>query len=72
MNPLTVVTGVTGNIGGSLVAALTAAGMPVRAVVRAEADAARFGDAVQIAIGDLNEPASLGAWVSNTNPTSSS
>jgi uncharacterized protein YbjT (DUF2867 family) len=55
-----VVTGATGNVGGALVTALVAAGMPVRAVVRSEADAARFpGDAVQTAVGDLNQPASL-------------
>ncbi|ACU76026.1 NmrA family protein [Catenulispora acidiphila DSM 44928] len=62
MSGLTVVTGATGNVGGSLVTALVAAGMPVRAVVRSEADAARFDSgAVQTAIGDLNEPASLAA-----------
>jgi len=60
MSALTVVTGATGNIGGSLVAALASAGRPVRAVVRGEADAARFAeDGVQSAIGDLNEPSTL-------------
>ena len=60
MSSLTVVTGATGNVGRALVAALVAADMPVRAVVRAEADAARLAsDAVQTAIGDLNDPASL-------------
>lgn len=62
MSALTVVTGATGNVGGSLVTALVSAGMPVRAMVRSEADAARFDSgAVQTAIGDLNEPASLAA-----------
>ncbi|MEY9935455.1 uncharacterized protein YbjT (DUF2867 family) [Catenulispora sp. GP43] len=62
MSSLTVVTGATGNVGGALVTALVEAGMPVRAVVRAEADAARFAAAgAQTAIGDLNEPASLAA-----------
>lgn len=60
MSALTVVTGATGNVGGSLVTALASAGTPVRAVVRSEADVARFADdAVQTAIGDLNQPASL-------------
>lgn len=60
MSALTVVTGATGNVGGSLVTALVSRGMPVRAVVRSEADAARFsGDDVQTAVGDLNQASSL-------------
>ncbi|NUP53249.1 MAG: NmrA family NAD(P)-binding protein [Catenulispora sp.] len=62
---MTVVTGATGNVGGALVAALSSAGTPVRAVVRAEADAARVGGGaggnVEIALGDLNDPVTMAA-----------
>ncbi|MEZ0107662.1 uncharacterized protein YbjT (DUF2867 family) [Catenulispora sp. EB89] len=60
MSALTVVTGATGNVGGSLVSALVARNMPVRAVVRAEADAARLaGDGVQTAVADLDDLATM-------------
>jgi len=60
MSALTVVTGATGNVGGSVVSALAAKGMPVRVVVRAEADAARFAaDGVQTAVADLDDPATM-------------
>jgi uncharacterized protein YbjT (DUF2867 family) len=52
------VTGATGNVGGELIAALTARGAPVRAVVRDPASA-KLPDAVQRVAGDLELPESL-------------
>ncbi len=51
------VTGAAGNIGGELVAALAEAGQPVRALTRS-ADPGRFPPGVEVAGGDLNDPAS--------------
>jgi uncharacterized protein YbjT (DUF2867 family) len=53
------VTGATGNVGGELVAALVAAGEPVRALIRREADQARLPAGAEGVVGDLNRPASL-------------
>src|SRR5580693_2284767 len=52
------VTGAAGNIGGELVRALAEAGQPVRALARSAASD-RFPSVVEIAAGDLNDPASL-------------
>jgi uncharacterized protein YbjT (DUF2867 family) len=52
-------TGATGNVGSALLRRLTADGQPVRALVR---DQRRLGDQrvrVQIALGDLSDPASF-------------
>jgi uncharacterized protein YbjT (DUF2867 family) len=53
------VTGAAGNIGGELVRALAEAGQPVRALARS-APSDRFPSVVEVAAGDLNDPASLG------------
>ncbi|QNJ39061.1 NAD(P)H-binding protein [Streptomyces buecherae] len=55
--PRILVTGATGKVGGAVVAQLHAAGVPVRALVRGEAD---FPEGVQAVRGDLGDPASLG------------
>lgn len=52
------VTGAAGNIGGELVGALAEAGQPVRALARS-ARRDRFPSGVELAAGDLNDPASL-------------
>jgi len=52
------VTGAAGNIGGALVAALAEAGQPVRALSRS-ARPDQFPSEVEIAAGDLNDPAGL-------------
>ncbi|MFE0590545.1 NAD(P)H-binding protein [Micromonospora echinospora] len=54
--PRVLVTGATGNVGGAVVTRLHAAGVPVRALVRGEAD---FPEGVQAVRGDLGDPASL-------------
>lgn len=54
--PRILVTGATGKVGGAVVAQLHATGVPVRALVRAEAD---FPEGVQVVRGDLSDPASL-------------
>ncbi|WP_406112103.1 SDR family oxidoreductase [Kitasatospora purpeofusca] len=56
--PTILVTGATGRVGGSVVAQLHAAGVPVRALVRGEAD---FPEGVRAVRGDLDDPASLSA-----------
>ncbi|MBC6446273.1 NmrA family NAD(P)-binding protein [Actinokineospora xionganensis] len=56
--PKILVTGATGNVGGAVVAQLHAAGVPVRALVRGEAD---FPEGVRAVRGDLGDPASLDA-----------
>ena len=52
------VTGATGNVGGELVGALAAAGVPVRALTRS-AGQGRFPAGTAEVAGDLNDPASL-------------
>ena len=56
------VTGATGNVGGALVSRLSTAGVPVRALVRSpeRGDDLRGYD-VDLAVGSLRGPASLGA-----------
>ncbi|GGV42446.1 NAD(P)H-binding protein [Streptomyces spectabilis] len=56
--PRILVTGATGKVGGAVVAQLHAAGVPVRALVRGDAD---FPEGVQAVRGDLGDPASLDA-----------
>jgi uncharacterized protein YbjT (DUF2867 family) len=53
------VTGATGNAGGAVVRALVAAGEPVRALIRRDADQARLPEGVEGATGDLNRPPTL-------------
>jgi (4-alkanoyl-5-oxo-2,5-dihydrofuran-3-yl)methyl phosphate reductase len=48
------VTGATGNVGTDLVPQLLAAGQAVRVLARDPAKAARFGNQVQTATGDLD------------------
>ncbi len=56
------ITGATGNNGRELVRQLTALGQPVRVLVRKPADAAHFkGPAVEVAMGDFDQPATLDA-----------
>ncbi|MFI0980718.1 NAD(P)H-binding protein [Streptomyces sp. NPDC021093] len=55
--PTILVTGATGKVGGAVVAQLHSAGVPVRALVRGEAN---FPEGVQAVRGDLGDPASLG------------
>ncbi|MEU3601575.1 NAD(P)H-binding protein [Streptomyces sp. NPDC006798] len=54
--PRILVTGATGQVGGAVVTQLHAAGVPVRALVRGEAD---FPEGVQAVRGDLGDPSSL-------------
>lgn len=59
MSPI-LVTGATGNVGSRVVAELLARGEPVRAFVRDPARAAGLlGPAVELAVGDLDDPASI-------------
>ncbi|MDB6078377.1 MAG: hypothetical protein JWO82_2124 [Akkermansiaceae bacterium] len=52
------VAGATGNVGGEIVTQLLAAGKSVRVLVRDPAKAAaRWGDRVQVVVGDLAKPA---------------
>jgi uncharacterized protein YbjT (DUF2867 family) len=56
------ITGATGNVGGRVVEQLVARGERPRVFVRDAARArARFGDRVDIAVGDLADPSSLAA-----------
>ncbi|MFI5654661.1 NAD(P)H-binding protein [Streptomyces anulatus] len=54
--PRILVTGATGKVGGAVVTQLHASGVPVRALVRGEAD---FPEGVQAVRGDLSDPVSL-------------
>jgi uncharacterized protein YbjT (DUF2867 family) len=53
------VTGATGNVGGELVKALAAAGVPVRALIRREEDRGRLPSGAEGYVGDLNRPETL-------------
>jgi uncharacterized protein YbjT (DUF2867 family) len=65
MKPILII-GATGNIGGQVADQLTAAGAPVRALVRNPA-AARLPAAVEIVRGDLTAPATLDACLSGVD-----
>jgi len=55
------VTGATGNTGRAIAQALARRGVPVRAMVRAEADRGRLPAGVEVAVADFDDPASLAA-----------
>jgi uncharacterized protein YbjT (DUF2867 family) len=56
----TLVTGATGNVGSAVVHELTGRGLPARAFVRdADRAAGRLGPGVDLAVGDLADPASV-------------
>jgi uncharacterized protein YbjT (DUF2867 family) len=55
------VTGATGNTGRAVVQALARRGVPVRAMVRAEADRGRLPAGVEVAVADFDDAASLAA-----------
>jgi uncharacterized protein YbjT (DUF2867 family) len=54
------VTGATGNVGFELARLLAQAGAPVRGLIRDDARRAALPDGVDAAVGDLNDPGSLG------------
>ena len=57
------VTGATGNVGGELARALSAAGEPVRALVRSDPPAGAVPVGVDVWRGDLTDPSTLrGVW----------
>ena len=58
---LVLVTGATGNTGRGVVRALAERGVPVRAMVRREADRDGFPAGVQVTVGDFDDPGSLAA-----------
>jgi uncharacterized protein YbjT (DUF2867 family) len=55
------VTGATGNTGQAVVQALARRGVPVRAMVRAEADRGKLPADVEMAVADFDDPASIAA-----------
>jgi uncharacterized protein YbjT (DUF2867 family) len=55
------VTGATGNTGRAVAEALARRGVPVRAMVRAEADRGRLPAGVAVAVADFDDPASVAA-----------
>lgn len=55
------VTGATGNTGRPIVAALAERRVPVRAMVRAEADRGQLPAGVEIVVADFDDPASVAA-----------
>jgi uncharacterized protein YbjT (DUF2867 family) len=55
------VTGATGNTGRAVLDALVRRDVPVRAIVRAEADRGKLPDGVQAVIADFDDPASIAA-----------
>ena len=62
------VTGATGNVGGGVIASLTAMGENVRALVRDESKAQGLRDAgVEVVIGDLDKPETLDAAFSGVD-----
>lgn len=63
---LVLVTGATGNTGRGVLQALMERGVPVRAMVRREADRDDFPAGVQVAVGDFNDPQSLAAALDGT------
>ena len=62
------VTGATGNVGGGVIASLTAMGANARALVRDKSKAQGLRDAgVEVVIADLNKPATLDAAFSGVD-----
>jgi uncharacterized protein YbjT (DUF2867 family) len=59
-DPLILVTGATGTVGSEVVKQLVAGGHRVRALVRDPARAAMLGAGVEIVVGDLERPDTLG------------
>ena len=55
------VTGATGNTGQAVVQVLAGSGVPVRAMVRAEADRGKLPAGVELAIAGFDDPASIAA-----------
>jgi uncharacterized protein YbjT (DUF2867 family) len=55
------VTGATGNTGQAVVQALARRGVPVRAMVRAEADRGKLPVGVAVSVADFDDPASIAA-----------
>jgi uncharacterized protein YbjT (DUF2867 family) len=60
------VTGATGNVGGKLISLLSGQDHAVRALVRDRAKA-NFPDGVEVAVGDLDDPASIDESVTGVN-----
>jgi uncharacterized protein YbjT (DUF2867 family) len=60
MSQLILVTGATGTVGSEVVKQLVEAGRKVRALVRNPAKAKTLGGAVEIVVGDLEKPETLG------------
>jgi uncharacterized protein YbjT (DUF2867 family) len=58
---IVLVTGATGNTGEAVVDALVRRDVPVRAMVRTEADRGKLPDGVQAVIADFDDPASIAA-----------
>ena len=58
---IVLVTGATGNTGRAVLDALVRRDVPVRAMVRAEADRGKLPDGVQAVIADFDDPASIAA-----------
>ncbi len=54
------ITGATGHVGGQLVEQLLAQGKKVRAFTRDKAKAARWGERVEVAVGDFSRPETVG------------
>jgi uncharacterized protein YbjT (DUF2867 family) len=60
------VTGATGNVGSELVEQLLASGEPVRVFVRDARKVAHWGDRVELATGNFEDPTSFGRAVAGT------
>lgn len=58
---MVLVTGATGNTGGAVVGALARRDVPVRAMVRSEADRGKVPDGAEAVIADFDDPASIAA-----------
>lgn len=58
---IVLVTGATGNTGGAVVGALARRDVPVRAMVRSEADRGKVPDGAEAVIADFDDPASVAA-----------
>ena len=68
MTDTILVTGATGNVGGAVIASLTAMGANIRALVRDESKAQGLRDAgVEVVMGDLDKPETLDAAFSEVD-----